>query len=122
MCSPGGARRAPPPPPRKERHEMELLGLGFLAFVALAVFGLFASVLGMVLWAVTLPFRLLGFIFPGRRPLFALPFVILFVVIGAVIFGFATLAFLLPAAPIVLAAWFIWWVFARPPRPPPLRR
>jgi hypothetical protein len=100
---------------------MELLAFGFLAFVALAVFGLFASVIAMVLWVITLPFRLLGLVFHGLGALLALPFLILFAVIAAVVFGFAAIAFLLPALPIVLAALAIWWIFGRRSRPSPIQ-
>jgi hypothetical protein len=98
---------------------VELLVLGFLGFVAFAVLGLFASAIAVVCWVLTLPFRLIALSFQGLGALLALPFLALFGVIAVVIFGFAAIAFLLPALPIVLAAALIWWIFAR--RPPVAR-
>ena len=97
----------------------ELVVLGVLAFAAFAVVGLFASLFAFACWVLVLPFKLAAFLFKGLGALLALPFLILFGIVGAVFFGFGALLFLAPALPIVLAALVVWWIFARRPRPAP---
>jgi hypothetical protein len=92
---------------------VELLVLGSLAFAAFVVLSVVASVFGLVMWLVALPFRILGWVFSGALMLLAVPFVLVFAVLGVVIFGAGLLFFLLPALPIVLLAWGAWWLVKR---------
>lgn len=92
-----------------------MLGLGLFALVACAVVGLFAAGLSVVLWLVFLPFKILGWLFKGLGFLLALPFMILFGVLGFVIFGLGAFFFLVPFAPFVLLAFLLWrWMRGRP--------
>ena len=72
------------------REVVELLVLGALAFAAVVVFGVLASVFGLVMWLIFLPFRMMGWIFQGIALLFALPFVAIFGVIAALALGRAS--------------------------------
>lgn len=92
---------------------VELMVLGTLAFAAIVVFGVLASVFGMVLWLISLPFRIVGWLFHGIAFLFALPFVAVFVVIAMLVLGGAMLMFLVPLLPIVLIALGAWWLVRR---------
>jgi len=87
-----------------------LLALAFTAFVVLAVLGLAASLAAMIWWAVLLPFRLLGFVFKLLAGVLALPFLVLFAVIGAVIFGSGLVIFFIPFLPFALLVAGIWWL------------
>lgn len=93
----------------------------FIVFAATAltvvfVLAVVASVFGVVLWAVFLPFRILGWLFQGLLLLLALPFLLLFGVFGFAVFGAGMLLFLLPVVPFVLIALGAWWLVRR--RPP----
>jgi len=94
---------------------IELFVLGVLGLVALAVCGVFVAAISLVLWVVFLPFRILGFLFRGLGLLLALPFMLIFGLLGLVIFGFGSLIFLVPFAPLALVAFLIWrWMRSRP--------
>jgi len=92
---------------------VELLVLGALAFAAVAVFGVLASVFGLVMWLIFLPFRIMGWLFHGIALLFALPFVAIFGVIAMVVLGAGLLMFLIPFFPIALIALGAWWLVRR---------
>lgn len=92
---------------------VELLVFGSLAFAAFVVLSVLASVFGLLAWLISLPFRILGWLFSGTLMLLAVPFVLVFVVLGLVVFSAGVLFFLLPALPIVLLAWGAWWLVKR---------
>ena len=87
-----------------------LLGLGL---AGLLVVGLLGAVVSIVLWAVVLPFKLLGLVFRGIGVLLALPFMLAIGILGAVLFGAGMLVFLIPALPLVLVVTVIWWLMRR---------
>lgn len=87
-----------------------LLGLGALAIVGIAVFGLLVSVAALVCWLVVFPFRLLGFVFRGFAWLLALPFLLLFGILGVVLFAAGMVAFLIPALPFVAILMLVVWL------------
>ncbi|MEK7824173.1 MAG: hypothetical protein AAB290_03935 [Candidatus Eisenbacteria bacterium] len=91
----------------------ELLVLGALAFAAVVVFAVLASVFGLVLWLVFLPFRILGWMIKGLALLVALPFVAVFGVVALVALGAGMLMFLLPFLPLALLALGAWWLVRR---------
>jgi hypothetical protein len=94
---------------------IELFVLGLLGLVVLAVCGLFAAGVSLALWVVFLPFRILGLLFRGVGFLLALPFLLLFGVLGCLLFGFGAFIFLVPFAPFALVAFLIWrWMRGRP--------
>ena len=92
---------------------VELVVLLTLAFAAIVVFGVLASVFGMVLWLVLLPFRIIGWLLHGVAFLFALPFVAIFGVIALLVMGGAALMFLVPFFPILLIALGAVWLVRR---------
>lgn len=92
---------------------MELLVLAALAFAALVVFGVLASVFSVVMGLIALPFRIVGWLFHGALALLAIPFVIVFAILGVVVFGAGLLFVLVPALPIVALACFAWWLVRR---------
>lgn len=92
---------------------VELLTFAVLAFAAVVVLTVLASVFGMVLWLVTLPFHFLGWIMKGFGLLLAIPFVAIFGVVAFVILGAGMLMFLLPLLPFALLVWGAWWLVRR---------
>ena len=92
---------------------VELLVLGSLAFVALFVFAVLASVFGLVMWLVFLPFRIMGWLLHGLAFLFAIPFVAVFGVIAVLALGAGALMFALPLLPFVLIVMGAWWLVRR---------
>ena len=92
---------------------VELVVLVTLAFAAVVVFGVLASVFGLVMWLIFLPFRIMGWLFHGIALLFALPFVAIFGVIAALALGAGMLVFLVPFFPIALIALGAWWLVRR---------
>lgn len=92
---------------------VELLILGALAFAAIVVFGVLASVFGMVMWLIFLPFRIIGWLFSAVAFLLAIPFVAVFGVIALLVFGGAMLMFLVPFFPIVLLVLGAVWLVRR---------
>lgn len=87
-----------------------LLALAVMAFVVLAVLGLAASLVAMIGWLLLLPFRLLGFAFKLMAGVLALPFLILFAVIGAILFASGLVIFFVPFLPFALLVAGIWWL------------
>ena len=92
---------------------VELVVLGTLAFAAIVVFGVLASVFGLVMWLVFLPFRIIGWLVQGAAFLLALPFVAIFGVIAFLALGAGLLMFLVPLFPFVLIALGAWWLVRR---------
>jgi hypothetical protein len=94
---------------------IELVVLAVLALTAVLVFGVLASVLGMVVWLVFLPFRIVGWMLKGLGFLLALPFILLFGVIAVLALGAGVLMFMLPVIPFALIALGAWWLVRRRP-------
>jgi hypothetical protein len=92
---------------------VELFVAGIIGFTLLAIFGLFATIVAVAGWVITLPFKLMALTFKGLAALLALPFLLLFGALGVVMFGVGMLLFLLPAVPFVLMAMLVWWLFRR---------
>ncbi len=93
---------------------IELLVLVALGFTALVVLGVLASVASMLWFVIALPFTLLRWTFKLLALLFALPFLIVFGVLGLVIFGGgALLLFLLPALPFIAIGAIVWALVRR---------
>jgi hypothetical protein len=95
----------------------ELLVIGLLGVVVLAVFGVFWAVGSLICWILFLPFKLLGLIFRGFAFLLALPFLLLAGFFGVMLFGAGMLLFLVPALPLVLIALGVWWLMRRRSHP-----
>jgi len=91
----------------------ELLVLGFIGLVLIAGFGLLAAIASMIWWVVLLPFKLLAFAFKGLAAVLALPFLILFGVLGFALFGVGLVAFIVPALPLILIVALIVALFRR---------
>ena len=92
---------------------VELLVLASLAFAALVVFVVLASVFGILLSIATLPFRILGWLFKGLAMLVALPFVAVFGLLALVVLGAGALMFFVPFLPLALLALAAWWLVRR---------
>lgn len=90
-----------------------LLALGAIGFVIVAALALLGSLAALVLWVFVLPFKLLAFVFRGLAGLLALPFLLVFGIIGAVLFAAGMFAFFVPALPFVLLGMGIWWLMRR---------
>lgn len=89
---------------------LELLAVGLAALVLFAVLGAIGGLVALVLWLVMLPLRILGFAFKLLGALLMLPFLLL----GGLLLGIPLLfALLLPALPVVLLAWLVWWLVRR---------
>lgn len=83
--------------------------------VTVAVVGILAGGIAMVLWLVFLPFRILGWAFKAIGLVLALPFLLVFGVVGFLIFGMGTMIFMIPFVPFLLLSWFLWrWMRGRP--------
>ena len=87
---------------------IELVVLAALAFTAFVVFGALSFAASMVGWIVVLPFKLLGLLFRGAAFLLALPFILVFGALAAVIGGFGLVVFCLPLIPFALIVWLAW--------------
>jgi hypothetical protein len=87
-----------------------LLVLGALGFAAFLVLSLVWAALSMVFWVVLLPFKLLGLVFRGMAALLLLPLLLVFALVGCLIFGAGMLVFLIPAFPVVLLVLFAVWL------------
>ncbi len=92
---------------------LELLVGGAFAVAGLAVFGLLWAIVAMICWVFVLPFKLLGFAFKGLALVLALPFMVVFAVLGVVVFGVGALLFAIPALPVIVLAAVIWWFATR---------
>lgn len=82
----------------------ELIVVMMVGAVVLAVFGLMGAVLSLLGWVIALPFKLLALTFKGLAAILAVPFMLLFGLIGFVLFGAGILVFLIPAVPFILIA------------------
>jgi len=89
---------------------VELLAFAISAVVVLAVL---ASVFGMVLWLVFLPFRIFGWLLRGFALLVAIPFVAVFGVVAVAVLGIGALMFMLPFLPLALLALGAVWLVRR---------
>jgi len=96
---------------------VELVVFGALLFAALMVVGVFLSVFSLVGWFLWLPFRILGWALKLVGMLFALPFVLLAVLLGGfgILLGAGVL--FVPLLPLMLVGGVLWWIF-RPRRQP----
>ena len=92
---------------------VELIILGGLAFAAIVVFGVLASVFGLVMWLIALPFKVMGWLLQGIGLVLALPFIAIFGVIAAVVLGAGMLVFMLPFLPVALIVLGAWWLVRR---------
>jgi len=102
---------------------VELLVGGVALFIVLAVAGLVLGALSLAGALIALPFKLLGFAFKGLGMLLALPFILLFGALGALLFGglgvlvlgAGLVAVALPLLPFAFVAWGLWWLLRRKP-------
>jgi hypothetical protein len=83
---------------------LTLLVLGAFAFATIVVVAALTAFLGFIGFVITLPFRILGWALKLAGLLIALPFILLFGLLG---FGFA----LAPVLPLVGLGWLAWWLF-----------
>ena len=95
---------------------MELLVLAALAFAAVVLFGVLASVFSIIMGLIALPFRIVGWLLHGALALLAIPFMIVFAIVGVVLFGAGMLFILVPALPIVALAFLAFWLVRRTQR------
>lgn len=96
---------------------IELVVFGALAFAAIVVISVVASVIGAVLGLLVLPFQLFGFVLKGLGLLLVLPFLLIAGLIGAVIFGAGILALLAPLLPLVIVGALVWMLVRNRRRP-----
>jgi hypothetical protein len=92
---------------------VEILVLGVLALTAVFFFTVLTSVLGMVLWAIFLPFKILGWMLKGAALLLAIPFIAVFGLVAFLVLGAGMLVFFVPFLPFVLIALGAWWLVGR---------
>jgi hypothetical protein len=92
---------------------MELLVLAALAFAAVVVFGVLATVFSIVMGLIALPFRIIGWLLHGALALLAIPFLIVLAIVGVIVFGAGMLFILVPALPIVAMVFLAIWLVRR---------
>lgn len=92
-----------------------LMVMGVVGLVLLIVFGILGTVLSLVFGLVLLPFKLIGLAFRGVAFLIALPFILLFAIGGAILFGAGILVVLTPIFPLLLIGLGVWWLLKRRP-------
>lgn len=92
---------------------VEILVLGVFALTALFIFAVLASVFGVVMWAILLPFRILGWMLKGAAFLLAVPFVAVFGLVAFLVLGAGMLVFFVPFLPLALIALAAWWLVRR---------
>jgi hypothetical protein len=90
----------------------ELFALGFAVAVALAV-------IALLCWVFVIPFQLLSMVFKGLAVLLLLPFLVVFGIIAAALFGVGFLLFAIPALPLLVIVGVIWWLASRRRHPHP---
>ena len=95
-----------------------LIVLAALAFAAFLVVGTLVAAGSLVLWVLTLPFRLFGFLLRGVGLIIALPFLVLGGLIAAIGVGIGALFLFVPIVPLVLLALFVAWLVRRSSRRP----
>jgi hypothetical protein len=81
-----------------------LIVAALVCMIGIAVVSMIAGLLAFVLWVLSLPFQLLGFLFKGVSWLLWFPVLL---VLGSIMLVFG----LTPMLPIVLAVMFVVWVF-----------
>lgn len=96
---------------------IEGLIFGTIALVFAAVIGLLGAVISCAFWLLALPFKLLALTFKGIGLLLALPFIILFGILGVVLGGFGFVLLFIPMVPLLLIAMFFWWLIKGASRP-----
>lgn len=89
---------------------MEVLALGLVLMIGLALLGLLWAIVSFVIWLLLLPFKLLGFLLHLFGLLLTLPFLAIGLLIGALVLG---VGFLVPALPIVLLVLGVAWLVRR---------
>src|SRR4029079_1484246 len=95
----------------KERgHVIGLVVLAALAFAGFVVVGTLVAAGSVVLWGLTLPFRLLGFLFRGGGFLTALPFLVVGALIAAIGVGIGALFLFVPIVPLILLSCSVGWL------------
>jgi len=92
-------------------------GIGLL--VALVLIAALLGTLGVIFWALLLPFRLFGFVLKALSGLLLLPILIPLAIVAAVVLGLGFALALLPAIPVVLLALGVWWLVRRRRRASP---
>ena len=90
-----------------------LLATLVAVLVGAAVLGLVWAVIALVFWLLVLPFKLLGLAFRALAFVFVLPFLLVAGIFGAGVFGIGALLFAVPALPLLLLAFGIWWLVRR---------
>lgn len=90
-----------------------MFSLFTLGLMGVVLFGLIAAGVSLVFWILTLPFRILGLVFRGLACLLALPFLLLFGILGVTFLGVGALLFFVPVVPFLLLAGLIWWLVRR---------
>ena len=94
---------------------LETMVVGLSTLLTVMIVGLVVAAISMALWLVFLPFQLLGWIFRGLGLMLALPFLLVFGVLGFLIFGIGVFVFMIPCAPFLLLAYLLWrWMRGRP--------
>ena len=93
----------------------------FVVFAALAVaaaiiLGVLFSLGTLLFGLIALPFTLLGLVFRGLGVLLALPFLLVFGLIGVALFGAGVVVFLVPALPVLLLIALAVWLVRRTSR------
>jgi hypothetical protein len=91
----------------------ELIALGSVLLVMLVVIGIVCAALSLAFWVILLPFKLFGLALRGAAVLLALPFLLIFGIAGALLFGAGVLMFLLPALPFLLIVLGAIWLVRR---------
>ena len=94
---------------------VEFIIFAVMALTVLLVCTLLASVFGLVLWMVFLPFRIMGWILQAFALLLMLPIIAVVGLFGFAVVGAGVLMFLLPVIPFVLIALGAWWLVRRKP-------
>jgi hypothetical protein len=92
---------------------VEFLTLVVLAFAVFVVVAVLASVFGMVMSLVFIPFQIIGWLLRGLGLLLALPLIAVFGAVAFVVLAAGMLMFLLPFLPIALLALGAWWLVRR---------
>ena len=92
---------------------IELLVVGTMIFVATIVVGVFVSVLSLLGFLISIPFKIIGLVFKLLGFLIALPFLALgaFFGGGALLLGLALA--LMPLLPLVALVALVWWLVRR---------
>ncbi|MCC6651435.1 MAG: hypothetical protein IT348_09850 [Candidatus Eisenbacteria bacterium] len=92
---------------------IELLVVGTMIFVATIVIGVFVSVLSLLGFLISIPFKIIGLVFKCLGFLIALPFLAVgaFFGGGALLLGLALA--LTPLLPVIALVALVWWLARR---------